>query len=99
VPDCCPAVPDSNSASPQPTADCQSSSGLPPKMAFGFRLTSVRGDRVEDIKEKHLKKNFLSFFIVLQQKGFYIISFGGLIQLGAESMKMLVHCENSKMEQ
>jgi hypothetical protein len=27
-------------------------------MALGFRLTSVRGNREEDIKEKHLKKKF-----------------------------------------
>jgi hypothetical protein len=29
-------------------------------MALGCGLTSVRGDREEDIKEKHLKKSFLT---------------------------------------
>jgi hypothetical protein len=33
--DCSPAVPGSNPAPPQPTADCQSSGGLPPGMALG----------------------------------------------------------------
>jgi hypothetical protein len=48
--DCCPAVPGSNPASPQPTADCQSSGGLPPApgMALGCGLTSVRGDGGEN---------------------------------------------------
>ncbi len=45
APDCCPAVPGSNPASPQPTADCQSPGGLPPGIALGCELTSVRGDR------------------------------------------------------
>ncbi len=45
APDCCPAVLGSNPVSPQPTADCQSSCGLPPGMALGCRLTSVRGNR------------------------------------------------------
>ncbi len=44
---CCPAVPGSNPASPQPTADCQPPGGLPPGMALGCELTSVRGDRGE----------------------------------------------------
>jgi hypothetical protein len=35
TPDCCPAVPGFNLASPQPTADCQSPGGLPPGMALG----------------------------------------------------------------
>jgi hypothetical protein len=48
APDCCPAVPGLNPVSPQPTADCQSSGGLPPGMALGCRLTSVRGDRGEN---------------------------------------------------
>jgi hypothetical protein len=50
-PDCCPAVPGLNPASPQPTADCQSSGGLPPEMALGCGLTSVRGDRGEDYEK------------------------------------------------
>jgi hypothetical protein len=48
APDCCPAVPGSNPASPQPTADCQSSGGLPPRIALCCELTSVRGDRGEN---------------------------------------------------
>jgi hypothetical protein len=48
TPDCCPSVLGSNPASPQPTADCQSSGGLPPGMAFGCGLTSVGGDRGEN---------------------------------------------------
>jgi hypothetical protein len=51
VPDCCPAVPGSNLASRQPTADCQSSGGLPSEMALGCGLTSVRGDRGEDYEK------------------------------------------------
>jgi hypothetical protein len=47
VPDCCPAVPGSNPMSPQPTADCKSPGGLPPGMALGCGLTSVKGDRGE----------------------------------------------------
>jgi hypothetical protein len=56
--DCCPAVPGSNPASPQPTADCQSSAGLPPGIALACELTSVRGDRREnyEITKKHIKK-------------------------------------------
>ncbi len=48
APDCCPAVLGSNTVSPQPTADCQSPDGLPPGMALGWGLTSVRGDRGEN---------------------------------------------------
>jgi hypothetical protein len=48
TPDCCPAVLGSNPVSPQPTADCQSPDGLPPRMALGRGLTSVRGDRGEN---------------------------------------------------
>jgi hypothetical protein len=48
APDCCPAVPGSNPASPQPTADCQSPGGLPPRMALGCGLTSVRGNKGEN---------------------------------------------------
>jgi hypothetical protein len=67
MPDCCPAVPGSNPVSPQPTADCQSSGGLPPGMAFGWGLTSVRGNRGENYEKwtasspktyKEKKKNF-----------------------------------------
>jgi hypothetical protein len=42
TPDCCPVVPGSNSASPQPTANCQSPGRLPPRMALGYGLTSLR---------------------------------------------------------
>jgi hypothetical protein len=48
APDCCPAVLGSNPVSPQPTADCLSPDGLPPGMALGWGLTSVRGDRGEN---------------------------------------------------
>ncbi len=48
APDCCPAVPGSNPASSQLTADCQSPGGLPPGIALGCELTSVRGDRGEN---------------------------------------------------
>jgi hypothetical protein len=51
APDCCPAVPGSNPAPPQPTADCQSSGGLPPGMALGCGLTSVRGNRGENYEK------------------------------------------------
>jgi hypothetical protein len=56
--DCCPAVPGSNPASPQPTADCQSPGGLPPGMALACELTSVKGDRGENYEntKKHIKK-------------------------------------------
>ncbi len=50
MPDCCPVVPGSNPASPEPTADCQSPGGLPPGMAFVCGLTSVRGDTREEKK-------------------------------------------------
>ncbi len=69
VPDCCPAVPGSNPASPQPTADCQSPGRLPPGMALGCGLTSVRGNRGENykneplVRKKHIKKKRLSSFI------------------------------------
>ncbi len=62
APDCCPAVPGSNPVSPQPTADCQSSGGLPPGMALGCGLTSVRGARGKTYekwavgRQKHKKK-------------------------------------------
>jgi hypothetical protein len=62
MPDCCPAVPGSNPAPPQPTADCQSPGGLPPGMALGCGLTSVRGNRGENfeneplVRQKHMKK-------------------------------------------
>jgi hypothetical protein len=51
TPDCCPAVPGSNPASPQPTADCKSPGGLPPGMALGCGLTSVRGNRGKNDKK------------------------------------------------
>jgi hypothetical protein len=53
-PDCCPEVPGSNLASPQPTADCQSPGGLPSGMALGYGLTSVGGKREEKITVKKL---------------------------------------------
>jgi hypothetical protein len=46
--------------SPQTTADCQSPGGLPPGMALGCRLTSVRGNRGENyeneplVRQKHI---------------------------------------------
>jgi hypothetical protein len=51
APDCCPAVPGSNPASPQPTADCPSPGGLPPGMALGRGLTSVRGNRGQNCEK------------------------------------------------
>ncbi len=54
VPDCCPAVPGLNLASPQPTADCQSPGGLTPGMALGCELTSVRGNRRENYENELL---------------------------------------------
>jgi hypothetical protein len=45
VPDCCPAVPGSNPAPPQPKADWQFPGVLPPGMALGCGLTSVRGQQ------------------------------------------------------
>jgi hypothetical protein len=68
TPDCCPAVLGSHLASPQPTADCQSPGGLPPGMALGCRLTSVRDNRGENYEnellgcKKHIKKIFLYVF-------------------------------------
>ncbi len=43
-------VPGSN----PPVADCQSPDGLPPGMALGCGLTSVRGDRRENLKNQPL---------------------------------------------
>jgi hypothetical protein len=73
MPDCCPAVPGSNPASPQPTADCQSPGGLPPGMALACGLTSVRATEEKitkmnpgspkTYKEKKKKK---SFFLILR---------------------------------
>ncbi len=54
--------PGSNPVSPQPTVDCQSPGGLPPRMALGCGLTSVRGNRGENyeneplVHQKHTKK-------------------------------------------
>jgi hypothetical protein len=65
APDCCPAVLGSYPVSPQPTADCQSPGGLPPGMALGCGVTSVRGNRGEDykneslVRQKHKKKKNL----------------------------------------
>jgi hypothetical protein len=52
IPDCCPAVPSLNPTSPQPTADCQPPGGLPPGMALGCGLTSVRSDRGKNWEKK-----------------------------------------------
>jgi hypothetical protein len=49
--DCCSAVPGSHPASPQPTVDCQSPGGLPPGIAVGCGLTSVRGKRGENYEK------------------------------------------------
>jgi hypothetical protein len=71
VPDCCPAVPGSNLASPQPTADCNSPGGLPPGMALGCGPTSVRGKRGENydneplVRQKHIKIKKKFFLILL----------------------------------
>ncbi len=51
VPDCCPTVPGSDPVSPQHTADCQSDGGLPPGMALGCGLTSVRGNSGENYEK------------------------------------------------
>jgi hypothetical protein len=48
VPDCCPAVPYSNPASPQPTADCQSPGG-----------TWLLADLCERQQRRKLQKNKL----------------------------------------
>jgi hypothetical protein len=48
VPDCCPAVPGSNPASTQPTADSRSPGGLPLGMALVCGLSFVRGSRGEN---------------------------------------------------
>jgi hypothetical protein len=48
---CCPAVPGSNPASPQPTADCQSTGGLPPRDG-----TWLRADLCEGQQRKKLRK-------------------------------------------
>jgi hypothetical protein len=62
VPDCCHAVLGSNPESPQPTADCQSPGELPPLIALGCGLTSVKGNRGENYEskplvcQKHIKK-------------------------------------------
>jgi hypothetical protein len=54
MPDCCPTVPGSNPAPPQLTTDCQSPGGLPPGMALGCGLTSVRGNRGENNENEPL---------------------------------------------
>ncbi len=73
APDCCPAVLGSNPSTPQPTAGCQSPGGLPPGMALGCGLTSVRGNRGENykneslVRQKHKKKNLPSSGILYVQ--------------------------------
>ncbi len=55
----------SNPVSPQPTADCQSPGGLPPGIALGCELTSVRGNRgenYENTKKIIKKKKTISTF-------------------------------------
>jgi hypothetical protein len=65
APDCCPAVLGSNLESPQPVADCQSLGGLPPGMALGCKMASVRCNRGENyknyllVRQKNMKKNKL----------------------------------------
>ncbi len=54
APDCCPAVPGSNPASPQPTADRQSPGGFQPGMTLGSGLTSVRSNRGENCEKEPL---------------------------------------------
>jgi hypothetical protein len=61
MPECCPAVPGLNPASPQPTADCQSPGGLPPGMALVCGLTSVRGDHQKTYKRKLKSLTYCSF--------------------------------------
>jgi hypothetical protein len=70
APDCCPAVPGSNPASPQPTADYPSPGGLPPGMALGCGLTSVRGNRGKKncengplVRQKTYKEKKITRFI------------------------------------
>jgi hypothetical protein len=92
APDCCPAVPGSNPASPQLTADCQSSGGLPPGMALRCRLTSVRGDRGENmrnellVRQKHIKekKNDVRYRILDKSLFRYPINVG-LCELQSDS--------------
>jgi hypothetical protein len=66
APDCCPAILGLNRASPQATAVCQSPGGLPPGMALGCELTSVRGNTGEKYEnqplvcQKHLKEKNIS---------------------------------------
>jgi hypothetical protein len=66
APDCCPALPGSNSASPQPTADCQSPGGLPPGIALVCELTSVSGDIGENYEntKKHIKEKIYIFIYI-----------------------------------
>jgi hypothetical protein len=72
--DCCPTVPGLIAVSPQPTADCPSPGGLPPGMAFGRGLTSVRGNRGENyenepmVRQKHAKKKKCSAFNEQREK-------------------------------
>jgi hypothetical protein len=69
APDCCSAVPGSKPPSPQPTAECQSPGGLPPGMALGCGLTSVRGNRGKNdkmnrwfAKNIQRKKNYKKYY-------------------------------------
>ncbi len=62
APDCNTSFPGSNLTSPQPIGECQSPGGLPPGIALGCRLTSVRGTEEKITKnkplisQKHIKK-------------------------------------------
>jgi hypothetical protein len=66
----------------QSTADCQSPGGLPPGMALGCRLTSVRGNRGEkNTKNEPLvhqniqrKKNVIILWIPWLENKYYAIS-------------------------
>jgi hypothetical protein len=60
APDCCPAVPGLNPASPQPTADCQSSGGLSWHLAAGWPLWGATEEKIMRneplVRQKHIKK-------------------------------------------
>ncbi len=54
---------------PQPTADCQSPGGLPPGIALGCELTSVRGDRGENYVNTKEKKKEIRFSFLGSDNG------------------------------
>ncbi len=79
APGCCPAVPGSNPASPQPTADCQSSGGLPPRNGTWLRADLCEGQQRKNYKNEPLvpqkitkkKKKKNSFKSLQKLKCFY----------------------------